>query len=384
MDNIAHKKVLFVITKSNLGGAQKYVYELAKAAKAAGGTPVVALGGSGEAGAAIGPLASDLEQAGIATFPIANFMRNMSLGRDLGALKELITLIRKESPDVLHVTSSKAGGLGSLAGRICRVPTIIFTSHGLTFEESWRPMHQRIAIKLLTWCTLMLAHQSIMISSDTYKKTRTMPFVQNKVKLIYNGIRPQLLVKRSAAREILNPLIHKPGAVWIGGIGELHANKNWLLLIEAMVHMPKNVYCIIIGEGEQREALEKRITDLGLQDKVFLPGFIKNASSLLSAYDIFILPSYKEGLPYVLLEAGAAKCAVIGSNISGNTDIIEHEANGLLIEHTVDSLTSILIILIEDKATRKEYGLTLNKTITTKFSMDQMMQKTLGLYAESE
>jgi len=138
------------------------------------------------------------------------------------------------------------------------------------------------------------------------------------------------------------------------------------------------------SEKEQREALEKRITDLGLQDKVFLPGFIKNASSLLSAYDIFILPSYKEGLPYVLLEAGAAKCAVIGSNISGNTDIIEHEANGLLIEHTVDSLTSILIILIEDKATRKEYGLTLNKTITTKFSMDQMMQKTLGLYAESE
>lgn len=380
MENIVDTKVLFVITKSNLGGAQKYVYELACATKKAGGTPLVALGGSGEAGAPLGPLAKDLAVKSIPSFPIHNFMRNMSLRRDFGALRELIALIKKETPDVLHVTSSKAGGLGAFAGRICRVQTIIFTSHGLTFEESWRPFHQKLAIKALTWFTLLLAHESIMISSDTYHATQAMPFVKDKMKLIYNGIHPQLLVSKKDARAILSDSPQKPGTIWVGGIGELHPNKNWLLLIETMPHLPNNIYCVIIGDGEQRKVLQKRIEELGLQGRVFLTGFIENASSLLAAFDIFILPSYKEGLPYVLLEAGIAQCAVVCSDISGNTDIIENDVNGLLVEHTVDSLTTAITTLSTNKALRKEFGLNLHQTVTTKFSMDQMMQNTLSLY----
>jgi len=379
MENITGNKILFVITKSNLGGAQKYVYELACAAKNAGGIVSVALGGSGRKNAPIGPLAENLSVQNIPSHTITNFMRDMSIKNDLLALKELLTLIRSERPDVLHVTSSKAGGLGALAGRLSGVPTIIFTSHGLTYNETWRPLHQRLAIKMMTWVTLLLAHQSIMISKGTYRQASKFPFVKNKIKLIYNGVQPQLLVPRNDARHILSPDMPTKGAIWIGGIGELHANKNWMLLIEAMPSLPKNVYCIIIGEGDQRGKLEKRIKELGLEDRVLLTGYIHGAP-LLPAYDIFILPSKKEGLPYVLLEAGMAKSCVVCSAISGNTDIITHEKNGLFVEQTVRSLVYTIEKLTQNKERRKELGLALHQTVTTRFSMEKMTEQTFELY----
>lgn len=380
MEKLTDTKILFVITKSNLGGAQKYVLELARAAKNRGGLVTVAVGGTGEKDSNIGPLGEQLKQNGIRAVFIKSLMRNMSAITDMRAFFEILTIIRKERPDVLHVTSSKAGGLGALAGRICRVKTIIFTSHGLTFDETWRPTHQKIAIKLLTWGTLVLAHQSIMISKDTYEKTRKFLWVHHKVHLIYNGVRQKPQVSKKDAREILSPLMDTPRAIWVGGIGELHPNKNWILLIEAMTKLPKNVHCVIIGGGEQRELLQKSINERGLQDRVLLKGFIQDASLLLSAYDVFVLPSSKEGLPYVLLEAGLSKCAVVCSNISGNTDIIRDAENGILIDQTKENLVAAITRLIENPSERKRYGLALYETVTTKFAMCTMIDTTQELY----
>ncbi len=380
MENINGKKILFIITKSNLGGAQKYVYELACAAKDAGALVSVAVGGVGEKKGHIGPLVDKLTAQEIPVHLVKHFMRDISPLEDLYAFVELTKIIHAQQPDILHVTSSKAGGFGALAGRINRIKTIIFTSHGLTFDESWRPFYQRFAIKLLTWCTLLLAHKSIMISRDTYKKAKKLPFVKEKIYLIYNGIKQPLFLSKKEARDILLPHSNKHTTIWIGGIGELHPNKNWEALIEAMTLLPEKVQCIIIGEGEQRKILEEKITSLGLQERVILKGFIPDASLLLPALDIFILPSYKEGLPYVLLEAGLAKNAVACSNISGNTDIITHKKNGLLFSHTPESIATTIQILIEDTPLRAELSETLHNDILHTFSMERMIQQTTFLY----
>ncbi len=383
MQTLNGKKVLFIITKSNLGGAQKYVYELALGVQNAGGTPVVACGNTGEKKGDIGPLVQDLKIQNISVRIVQNFMRNMSPLRDLFALLELISIIKKERPDVLHVTSSKAGGLGAFAGRLCGVTNIIFTSHGLTFQENWRPTYQKLAIKLLTWFTLILAHHSIMISKDTYIEAKKLPWVSKKIYLIYNGIIPTLLTSKKEARLILNPNKTIRDQIWVGGIGELHPNKNWMLLIETMATLPESVYCVIIGEGEERKALEDKITKLRLQHRVLLPGFIPNASSLLSAFDIFVLPSKKEGLPYVLLEAGMAKCTVACSTISGNTDIIQNGINGVLFSNSTESASKAILNLIENKTLRKELGTKLYTDVHQNFSIKFMLEKTFSLYTNT-
>src|ERR1700744_5804763 len=101
-------KILYVITKSNWGGAQKHVYDLATAMKAAGHEVKVALGGDGI-------LKTRLEAACIFTYPIASIGRDISVGKDAGSLSEIFSIIRAQKPDVLHLHSPKAAGLGAFS-----------------------------------------------------------------------------------------------------------------------------------------------------------------------------------------------------------------------------------------------------------------------------
>lgn len=371
-------KILYIITKSNYGGAQKYVFELACAAKEAGHEVSVGCGGTGEAGAPLGLLAEKLATTDIPVHPIKNFMRNMSFLNDVKSGFEVWKLIRHQKPDVLHVTSSKAGGIGALAGRLALVPKIIFTSHGLTVDEIWRPRWQRILIYISTWITLRLAHHSIMISTETFERASKMPGLKSRISLIKNGIAPIEFVEKSVARAKLAP--HVPtNTLWIGGIGELHPNKNWSSAIIAMTTLPKQVHLLIIGAGEEYSRLKQLINKHNLVERVHLLGYVDGAQ-YLKAFDIFILPSKKEGLPYVLLEAGLAGIATVASDLPGNRDVIETGQNGLLVEPTPQLIATSLEILIRDGSMRKHYGSSLHEKIQKDFSVKKMFSATLLVY----
>lgn len=375
-------KILYIITKSNYGGAQKYIFELANAAKGTGHGVSVACGGTGEAGATLGLLAEKLTAADIPVHHIKNFMRNMSLFSDIKAFIEICWLIRKEKPDVVHLTSSKAGGIGALASRFTSVPKIIFTSHGLTMDEVWRPIWQRALIYLGTWLTLRLADHNIMISTETFDRARRMPLLSSRVSLIKNGITPIQFIERTEARKTLAPQVPQQ-AFWIGGIGELHPNKNWSAVISAMSSLPNQVHLLIIGEGEEHLTLEETINENDLNGRVHLLGYVDGAQ-YLKAFDIFILPSKKEGLPYVLLEAGLAGLATVASDLPGNRDIIETGQNGILVEPTPRLIATSLEILIRDEGMRRNLGSELLETVKNSFSVQAMFTKTLALYESNK
>lgn len=381
MSNEIPIKILYLITKSNWGGAQKYVYELATAAKKAGHKVEVGCGGTGEAGAVLGPLAEKLDKVEVKVTYIKNFMRDMSFFSDLLSILEVWQLIRKTKPDVLHVTSSKAGGIGVLVGRLTKTPRIIFTSHGLTIDETWRPFWQRILIYIGTWLTLSLAHESIMITSETTERTKKMLGLKNKIFFIKNGISPIKFIDKNKARKIIAPFI-STDSLWIGGVGELHPNKNWQSAIEAMANLPTEIKLFIIGEGEERPKLEKIIKNKNLQDRVFLLGFL-NAPPYLKAFDIFILPSLKEGLPYVILEAGQAGLPIVASNLPGNRDIIDTKENGFLIKPTPELISTTLQKLIHDEIMRARLSNNIKEKIKTSFSTKHMFSQTFSLYASS-
>lgn len=381
----SYMKVLFVITKSNYGGAQRYVYDLATAMARTGDDVAVAFGGTGKRGAKTGTLEAKLEEAGIRTIRVRHFMRDVSFVGDLRALGELIRIIRTERPEVLHVTSSKAGGLGALAGRILRVPRIIFTSHGLVYDESWRPLWQRALLWVFTWCTMLCAHDTIQISRATYERARRMPFLERRIHLIYNGIPEPMFEERVLARRELGTAQTIRG-VWVGTIAELHPNKNLMLLVDAcaaLIRTVPDVHLWLIGNGEARGALIARAHELRIEERVHFPGYIENAARLLPALDVFVLPSAKEGLPYVLLEAGYAGLPVVASDINGNNDIVEHGVSGLLVPQNVRSLTDALMMLVNDVPLRTSYGAALRLRVRSTFSCARMVADTLALYASS-
>lgn len=167
----------------------------------------------------------------------------------------------------------------------------------------------------------------------------------------------------------------------VGTIGEQTQNKNQRVLIEAVGALsPKTATLVIIGDGEMRDVLKNAARSYPSHAIRFL-GFKENAAQYLRAFDIFVLPSLKEGLPYVLLEAGQAGLPVIATNVGGIQEIIEDEKTGLLVQAgSTSSLTSALSQLIENETLCTQFGNALHEKVTNEFSLERMVARTLALY----
>lgn len=299
------KKILFVITKSNWGGAQRYVYDLATHVSGA----VVALGGSG-------PLKDKLAAAGVRVEEVRSFQRDISFAKELRAFFELLRIMRAERPDVIHLNSSKAGGIGALAGRIAGVPKIVFTAHGWPFLEP-RNFLSRALIYFFSWLTAALSHTVIVVSESDLRIARKMPFVKDAAIRIYNGIDLGMPFGSGDAVRRQFP----SHAKITGTIGELTKNKNQEALINEAAKR-QDMFVAIVGEGEDRGRLEWQIKMHGLENRVKLFGFMP-AAEVLKGFDEFALPSLKEGLPYVLLEAKLAGLPLRANRVGGVGEILD-------------------------------------------------------------
>ncbi len=255
-----------------------------------------------------GPLAEKLREKKIIVYHNSSLTRDISIGKDLWSFFELYRLFKKVRPDVVHLNSSKAGGIGALAARLAGVKNIIFTVHGLPEDEA-RGAVQKALIRLVTRLTIALCHKVITVSKDNHER------VSGSV-LIYNGIGPLSLGTGETIRNAF------PAGVKITGtIGELTKNKNQMVLVEQARNNP-GMFVAIVGEGELRGMLEQKIKEYGLEDRVKLFGFL-HASEVLRGLDTFVLPSLKEGLPYVLLEAKAAGLPIVANRVGGIGEILD-------------------------------------------------------------
>jgi len=175
-----------MITKSNWGGAQRYVFDLATSKYLEERVEVVvALGGNGE-------LSKKLSSQGIRTLIIPELERDINIINDVKTLFWMFRTLKKERPDILHLNSSKIGLLGGFAGRALGVKRIIFTAHGWAFTEA-RSGLGTMLLKYLQWVTVLLSHKTIVVSQSTYEEISDLPYMSYKVEIIYNGIGEILL-----------------------------------------------------------------------------------------------------------------------------------------------------------------------------------------------
>lgn len=374
------KKVLYVITKSNFGGAQKYVYDLATSLPKEHFDVIVALGGKGV-------LLEKLRTAGIRTISLPALMRDVNPFKDFLSFFSLWKLFRTERPDIIHVNSAKAGGLGALAARCAGVPTIVFTAHGWAFKED-RSALARFFVKLFSWFTVVLAHKTIAVGNAVRNDTNKWPLVRHKITTIRNGLSAPTFKARDEARTHLTNLANiEPyrDAFIIGTIAELHQNKGLTYAIHAFAQIaPSNphVFYFIIGDGEEKEKLQILIKQHDLERQVYLLGFLPDAAQYLSAFDCFLLPSVKEGLPYVILESGLASLPVITTAIGGIPEIIDDTKTGLLVpSRDVDALARAIKWMIENPERRTDLGTALYKKVSHDFSLTKMSTETIALYS---
>lgn len=367
-------KILYGITKSNMGGAQRYVFDLAREAKKAGHDVAVLCGGHG-------PLVDKLRSENIRVIPIPHFGRDINLLSDAKGLWFILSAVWREKPEVFHINSAKMGGAGIFSGRLLGVPKIIFTAHGWAFNQP-RPFWQKGLTKFFSWLTILSAHKTICVSEQTKKQIANWPLIQNKLVVVRNGVEKFATLPRLEARHQLG--IHDEKIFLVGSFSELHPVKGLDVLIEAWEKFARNreVQFINMGEGEMRHNLEELVKLSGLQKTIILKGYTEDARKYLPALDLFVLPSRSEALPYSILEAGLAGVPVVACAVGGIPEIIESGANGILVEkENSDDLFSTLVLLEENTKLRTRLGNNLKHTIENNFSIQKMATETFKVYA---
>ena len=368
------KKILYLITKSNWGGAQRYVYDLACALPKEQFDVAVVLGGDGA-------LAQRLkeEQMRVITLPL--------LGRDVHFLNDikiffgLVRLLKKESPDIIHLNSAKIGGLGALAGKMAGVKKIIFTAHGWAFNEE-RGFVSRAIFWLLYAFIIFLCDVVCAVSNNIKTTTPLFFLFKKKIRTTYNGIQKETLLLRQTAEELL--FGRTPIGLVIGSIGELHKSKGFKYLIGAVEKLKitfPSIRLVILGEGKERGNLERIIKEKNLADTVTLKGFVDHGARYLKALDVFVLSSTTEAFGYVLLEAGLAEIPIVATKVGGVPEIISQKNLGILVPaSSEEALTEGIKKMLEEKEYARLCAINLKKRVVEEFSVDKMRAKTYALY----
>ena len=372
------KKVLYLITKSNWGGAQRYVYDLATNLNQEKFEPVVALGGDGI-------LVEMLQNAGIRVIRIDSLGRDISIKKELAFARELRQILRNERPDIFHVNSSKAGGIGAFLGQLERIPRVIFTAHGWAFNED-RPWWQRLIIKFLHWVTVILSDRTIAVSNAIVKQMNW-PGALRKMKIINPGRTIGVMYECNEAREKIIDFFPRltpyRNDIWLVTIAELHPIKRHHITISAIAELIKTeptLRLILIGEGQERQEIEQQIIELNLSNHVFLLGNIVEAARFLKAFDMFVLASKSESYGYVLHEAGLAGLPVVATDVGGIPDIITNNQSGLLVPpNNVSAMTKAVKKLIDNSDLAKSLATNLVDKMSTR-TIEKMTRVTEDLY----
>lgn len=328
-----------------------------------------------------GLLVERLSAARIRTIAVPALGRDVRIGKDIAAYRELRALFKKERPRVVHLNSSKAGFVGALAARRAGIKRIVFTAHGWAFTEP-RNALTRILFRIMQRWTAQLSHRVIAVSRFIEEQTRTWPLPEHRVKIIPLGIsEPMFLSKKEARARLcaIDPSLPSDDSLWVGTIAELHPNKGLDIGMCAWGELDANAHWVVIGDGQEHGRLAAL---KGSDSTVHLLGFIPDASTYLKAFDLFLLPSRTEALGYVLIEAGYAGIPVLTNGVGGTKEVVPvgFTLNGYFATENDDSLREHLEKAIDSQDLLPELGEKLRAFVHTKFSLERMIADTLRTY----
>ena len=381
------KKVLFVITQSELGGAQKFLSNLVSHLDRDIYEFLVAVGSSGN-----GDFLRVLKAEGIPFQTLKFLKREPASSSDIRAVFEIRRLIKSYRPDILFLNSSKAGFIGSLASvfptRINALK-VVYRIGGWSFNDPW-PKWKKWFWIFLEWLSAKWKDVIIVNNQHDLSQAKNLKIKpRRQMELIHNGIEVYKLdfLQKEEARARLIEKVEKLSGInvsaknIIGTIANFYPTKGLEYLIESFSilntkYLIRDTILLIIGDGELRPEIEKTIHEKGLEKKVFLLGQIPDAYRFLPAFDVFALSSVKEGFPWSLIEAMSAKLPVIATNVGAVPEIINDHKNGLLIESR-DSvgLAEGIKEILENDFLKNELGIQAHQTVLFKFELDKMVKQ---------
>lgn len=252
---------------------------------------------------------------------------------NLTAYKKLVELIKQNNIDFIHCNTPVGGLLGRLAGKRCKVKKVIYQVHGFHFYKGAPLLNRLVYYPIERWLA-RYTDAIITINHEDYEAAQRFK-LRNGGKVYYVpgvGIDTAQFQKQDAVRaDKRRELGLSESDCVLISAGELNKNKNNAVILDALGKLQdRYVHYILCGVGDQEEALRSQAQQLGIADNVHFLGYRQDMKELLQAADVFVMPSFREGLSRSIMEAMASGLPCVVSRIRGNVDLVEQEKGGYL------------------------------------------------------
>jgi lipopolysaccharide/colanic/teichoic acid biosynthesis glycosyltransferase/glycosyltransferase involved in cell wall biosynthesis len=313
--------------------------------------------------------------------PVSNFKSILNLYR----------LMKRERFDIVHVHTPVAAALGRVAARLAGVPVVIYTAHGFYFHNNMTRWARRLVIwaeKLLCLITHLVFTQS---QEDALNAVREGICDEDKVEYIGNGV--DIARFTAASNGVRACLGLTPQDRVVGFVGRLVREKGILELVEAMrpvVRAFPEARLLIVGDRldsdrdkKTKQVLDRLLAEDDLARRAVFTGFIDDVPGAMSAMDVFVLPSYREGMPRSIIEAMASGKPVIATDIRGSREEVVPGQTGLLVPvKDPGALAAAITSLLSDPESARRMGEAGRQRARELFDERIALNKQVSAYAE--
>lgn len=336
-----------------------------------------------------GPFVPEIESWGIRHVPMEHATRSVSPLDDALALPELIRLFRSLRPDIVHTHNPKPGLYGRLAAKAAGVPGIVNTVHGLYAapEDAWT---KKSVVYGLERVAATCSQIELCQNPEDLDVLRHLRVPERRLTLLGNGVdlgrfRPP--TDASAHEEARAQLGVEPGKTVVGFVGRLVWGKGLKELFAsaaALAQSHPEVVFVLIGptDDSKGDALTRdELQAAEALGNVILAGHRDEVEALYPAFDVYVLPSYREGFPRSAMEAAACGVPVIATDIRGCRQVVDHGTTGLLVPlHDVAALTTAISDLVDDPTKRAAMAQASRIKAESDFDDRRVIEITLDAY----
>jgi len=366
-------RVMYFSDAPYFGGAERYLELLISALKRDTYEPCVLT----TKGARLQNFRERLARIGVATLEIS-----LTGPYDFAGYVELARVVRKWKPDLLHVnlpgTYNAQASLVAPVARLAGCRHVVTTEHLAMVEKSWKRQFAKRLSGLFINAVISITESNV----DFLTRIHGVPL--SRIVVIHNGV-DLVELDKAAPAHIRSTLGLDAGSFVFAAVGSLVERKGHRYLLEAFARLCLagcgESALLVVGEGEEKAALERKCLELNLTGKVFFLGHRDDVQSIMQDIDCLVVPSTMEGMPFVILEAMAASKPVIASEIYGIPEVlIEGETGFLVRSHDVDSLCVAMQRAVEHPALSGQLGEAGRRRVKAHFSLGQMVCKVERVY----
>jgi glycosyltransferase involved in cell wall biosynthesis len=348
------KKVFHVITKLELGGAQKVtLMTLERLPRDRYDLGLV----TGPEGLLVdwANRIPDLKRVWLPTL-----VREVRPLEDLSAFLSMFRLFRREKPDVVHTHSSKAGILGRWAAKLAGVPLIFHTAHGFGFHDFQRPAAKSFYVWLERLTTKITTRLVVVSFANADKGEKHGVLKRGDWILCRDAISVTEFMQGGPRRRKLSEWNIPADKLVVGMIACLKPQKSPVDFVDVAARVLKDndqAHFVLAGDGEMRADVERRIQEHKIGKHFTLLGWQTDMPEVYRNLDIVVLTSLWEGLPCVFSEAMAGELPLVATNVDGAREAIVHEDNGFLHEpHDVEGMAESVLKLLQNPELRETMG----------------------------